>query len=226
MKWLRLRRWRSTAEDAVRAIKVQYEVLPHFVSDAEPPKNIGANNGPISHDDFEDMEDNQVPDDQVIAAIKSNGISFKPDDKYLKDAQASGVDPKVVGALRSAKYAEGNHSRSPYKQTAVQKQGDPDKAFAAATAVSEGLYGAPASPTAALKLTAWHRNGLPTKTLWYTFPRKIFPALRPSLRTLGIPAGNIQVLQQYIGGGFGSKFSPIDGASRRRNSRRPPAASR
>ncbi len=32
----------GTAEDAVRAIKVQYEVLPHFVSDAEPPKNIAA----------------------------------------------------------------------------------------------------------------------------------------------------------------------------------------
>ena len=96
----------STAEDAIRAIKVQYEVLPHFVSDAEPPKNIAVNNGPISRDDFEDMEDNQVPDEQVIAAIKQNGISFNPDDKYLKDAQASGVDPKVVEALRTAKYAE------------------------------------------------------------------------------------------------------------------------
>src|SRR5437868_13789939 len=28
----------STAEDAVRAIKVEYERLPHLVSDAEPPK--------------------------------------------------------------------------------------------------------------------------------------------------------------------------------------------
>ena len=101
----------STAEDAIRAIKVQYEVLPHFVSDAEPPKDIAVNNGPVSRDDFEDMEDNQVPDDQVIAAIKQNGISFKPDDKYLKDAQASGVDPKVVEALRSAKYAEAKTSR-------------------------------------------------------------------------------------------------------------------
>src|SRR5208283_3262316 len=53
----------QTAEDAIRAIKVQYEVLPHFVSDAEPPKNIAADNGPISRDDFEDMEDNQVPDE-------------------------------------------------------------------------------------------------------------------------------------------------------------------
>src|ERR1019366_7397380 len=96
----------STAEDAIRAIKVQYEGLPHSVSDAEPPTNVGVSSGPISRDDFEDMEDNQVPDEQVIAAIKANGISFKPDDKYLKDAQASGVDPKVVEALRSAKYAE------------------------------------------------------------------------------------------------------------------------
>src|SRR6516162_9693387 len=86
----------GAVNDALRAIKVEYEVLPHFVSDAEPPQNIAVNNGPVSRDDFEDMEDNQVPDDQVIAAIKNNGISFKPDDKYLKDAQASGVDPKVV----------------------------------------------------------------------------------------------------------------------------------
>ena len=100
-----------TAEDAIRAIKVQYEVLPHFVSDAEPPKNIAANNGPISQDDFEDMEDNQVPDEQVIAAIKQNGISFHPDAKYLKDPQESGADPSVVQALRTAKYAPSNGSQ-------------------------------------------------------------------------------------------------------------------
>ena len=74
----------QAAEDAIRAIKVQYEVLPHFVSDAEPPKNVGINTGPLSQDDFEDLEDNQVPDEQVIATIKKNGISFKPSDKYLK----------------------------------------------------------------------------------------------------------------------------------------------
>src|SRR5271167_1301640 len=77
----------STAEDAIRAIKVQYEVLPHFVSDAEPPKDIATSRGPISQDDFEDMQDNQVPYDQVIATIKRNGISFHPSEKYLKDTQ-------------------------------------------------------------------------------------------------------------------------------------------
>ena len=112
-----------TAEDALRAIKVQYEVLPHFVSDAEPPKDIAVNNGPISQDDFEDMEDNQVPDEQVVAAIRHQGISFHPDAKYLKDLQESGADPSVVQALRTAKYLPSKGARSPYKQTAVQNAG-------------------------------------------------------------------------------------------------------
>src|SRR5665811_106282 len=84
----------STAEDAIRVIKVQYEVLPHFVSDAEPPKNIAVNIGPISRDDFDDMQDNQVPDEQVIAALAKKGISFHPSEKYLKRIQEEGTDAK------------------------------------------------------------------------------------------------------------------------------------
>jgi xanthine dehydrogenase YagR molybdenum-binding subunit len=199
----------STAEDAIRAIKVQYEVLPHFVSDAEPPTNIGVNNGPISRDDFEDMEDNQVPDEQVIAAIKANGISFKPDDKYLKDAQASGVDPQVVEALRSAKYAEGKTSRSPYKKTAVQKQGDPDKAFTSAAAVSGGLYGASCITHCCFETHGMASEWPTDKDLLVHVSTQNLSGIAPQVsEPLGIPAGNIQVLQQYIGGGFGSKFSP------------------
>ncbi|MGA3318561.1 MAG: xanthine dehydrogenase family protein molybdopterin-binding subunit [Candidatus Korobacteraceae bacterium] len=199
----------SIAEDAIRAIKVQYEVLPHFVSDAEPPQNIAANNGPISRDDFEDMEDNQVPDEQVIAAIKANGISFKPDDKYLKDAQASGVDPHVVETLRSAKYAEAKTSRSPYKKTAVQKQGDPDKAFTSAAAVSEGLYGASCITHCCLETHGMASEWPTDKDLVVHVSTQNLSGIAPQVsEPLGIPAGNIQVLQQYIGGGFGSKFSP------------------
>ena len=36
------------------------------------------------------MEDNQVPDDQVIAAIQKRGISFKPTDKDLRLVQGHG----------------------------------------------------------------------------------------------------------------------------------------
>jgi xanthine dehydrogenase YagR molybdenum-binding subunit len=197
-----------TAEDAVRAIKVQYEVLPHFISDAEPPTNVAADNGPISRDDFEDMEDNQVPDEQVIAAIHKNGISFKPDEKYLQALLGEGVDAKVVEALRRAKYAEGISSRSPYKKTAVQKQGDPDKAFASAATVSEGLYGASCITHCCLETHGAASEWPSDKELLVHISTQNLSGIASQMGDpLGIPAANIQVMQQYIGGGFGSKFS-------------------
>jgi xanthine dehydrogenase YagR molybdenum-binding subunit len=206
-----------TAEDAIRAIKVQYEVLPHFISDAEPPKNIASSSGPISQDDFEDMEDNQVPDEQVIAAIKQNGISFHPDEKYLKDAQESGVDKKVVEALRTAKYAQATASKSPYKKTAVQTQGQPDKAFTSAAAVVEGLYGASCITHCCLEThgmaaewpSANDSSASPGTNLLVHISTQNLSGIAPQIaEPMNIPAGSIQVMQQYVGGGFGSKFSP------------------
>jgi xanthine dehydrogenase YagR molybdenum-binding subunit len=198
-----------TAEDALRAIKVQYEVLPHFVSDTEPPQNIAASNGPISQDDFEDMEDNQVPDEQVVAAIKHQGISFHPDAKYLKELQESGADASVVQALRTAKYALPSGSKSPYKKTAVQTQGEPDKAFASAAATVEGLYGASAITHCCLESHGMAAEWTTDKDLLVHISTQNLSGIAPQIaEPAGIPAGNIQVMQQYIGGGFGSKFSP------------------
>jgi xanthine dehydrogenase YagR molybdenum-binding subunit len=198
-----------TAEDALRAIKVQYEVLPHFVSDAEPPKNIAVNNGPISQDEFEDMEDNQVPDEQVIAAIRQQGISFHPDEKYLKDLQGSGADPKIIAALREAKFSAAKGTRSPYKTTAVQTQGEPDKAFASAAAVVEGLYGASAITHCCLESHGMAAEWPTDKDLLVHVSTQNLSGIAPQIaEPIGIPTGNIQVMQQYIGGGFGSKFSP------------------
>ena len=199
----------STADDAIRAIKVQYEVLPHFVSDAEPPKQIATNTGPLSRDDFEDMEDNQVPDEQVIEAIQKNGISFHPDENYLKDAREGGVADKVIEALRTAKYAPAVAVHSPYKQTALQTQGDPDKAFASATAVSEGLYGASCITHCCLETHGMAAEWPSRDEIAVHISTQNLSGIAPQLaEPLGVPAGNIQVMQQYIGGGFGSKFSP------------------
>ena len=198
-----------TAEDAARAIKVQYEVLPHFVSDAEPPKNIATNRGPISREDFEDMEDNQVPDEQVVAAIRQNGISFHPDEKYLKDTQEAGADPSVVQALRTAKYAHATAPRSPYKKTAVQTQGNPDKAFASAAAVWEGVYGASAITHCCLETHGMAAEWPNDQEMLVHISTQNLSGIAPQIaEPLGVPAGNIQVMQQYVGGGFGSKFSP------------------
>jgi len=200
----------NTVDDALRAIKVEYEVLPHFVSDAEPPKNVATDTGPISADDFEDMADNQVPDEQVIAAIQKRGISFKPSDKDLASYKGMGVDPSVITALQHAKYveAEAGKPKSPYKKTALQTQGEPDKAFAAAAAVSEGVYGAPCIVHSCLEshgsASEWPSEN---ELVVHISTQNVSGIAAQMAEPLKVPAGNINVLQQNVGGGFGSKFS-------------------
>jgi xanthine dehydrogenase YagR molybdenum-binding subunit len=197
------------AEDALRAIKVEYQVLPHFVSDAEPPKTIGADNGPVSADDFQDMEENQVPDEEVVARIQKNGISFKPTDKDYASYKGMGVDSSIIAALQKAKYvaAEGK-PKSPYKKTALQTQGNPDQAFTSAAAVSEGLYGIPCIVHACLEThgsaTEWPAE---KEVVIHISTQNVSGIAAQMAEPLQVPAGNINVLQQNIGGGFGSKFS-------------------
>ena len=109
-----------------------------------PPRPLLPTTGPISADDFQDMEENQVPDEQVVAAIQQRGISFKPTDKDYASYKGMGVDSSIIVALQKAKYVQAeNKPKSPYKKTAVQTQGSPDKAFTSAAATSEGVYGVP-----------------------------------------------------------------------------------
>ncbi len=197
-----------TAEDAVRAIKVEYEVLPHFVSDAEPPKNIAPATGPISQEDFESLEDNQAPDDEVIALIKKRGISFKPEEKDFKAMAGEGVEPPVIAALRSAKVLPPSGNKSPYKRTATQKQGDPDKAFASAAATHEGLYGVPCIVHCCLEShgSASEWGGSNDLTV-HISTQNLSGIAAQMAEPLNTPAANIRVLQQNVGGGFGSKFA-------------------
>jgi len=199
----------GTVDDAIRAIKVEYEVLPHFVSDAEPPKNVATDSGPISEDDLQDMEENQVPDDEVIAAIQKRGISFKPTDKDYESMKGMGVEPAVIAALRNAKYVEAPAKpKSPYKKTALQTQGEPDKAFAAAATVSEGVYGIPCIVHCCMEshgsASEWPSDNEMVVHISTQNVSGIAPQMAEPLK---IPAGNINVLQQNVGGGFGSKFS-------------------
>ncbi len=163
----------GTAEDALRAIKVEYKVLPHFVSDAEPPKTVGTDSGPISEDDFQDMEENQVPDEEVIAAIQKRGISFKPSEKDYASMKGMGVEAPIIAALRKAKYVESTgKAKSPFKKTALQTQGEPEKAFAAAAAVSEGVYGVPCIVHRAWRRMAPPASGPATRSWWSTSRHK------------------------------------------------------
>ena len=199
----------GTVHDALRAIKVEYEVLPHFVSDAEPPKTVAADTGPISSDDFQDMEENQVPDEEVIAAIQKRGISFKPSDKDYESMKGMGVDSSIIAALKKANYVEGAAKpKSPYKKTALQTQGEPDKAFSSAAAVSEGVYGMPCIVHCCLEshgsCSEWPSD---KEIVVHVSTQNVSGIAAQLAEPMAVPAGNINVLQQNVGGGFGSKFS-------------------
>ena len=91
----------------------------------------------------------------------------------------------------------------------MQKQGDPDKAFASAAAVVEGLYGASCITHCCLETHGMASEWTGDKDLLVHISTQNLSGIAPQMaEPLGIPAGNIQVLQQYVGGGFGSKFSP------------------
>jgi xanthine dehydrogenase YagR molybdenum-binding subunit len=128
----------ATAEDATRAIKVQYEVLPHLVID---------------------------------------------------------TDPKAAGDMA--------------KPAAATTIGDPDKAFAEAEAVSDGFYGLPVITHCCLEphgmITEWEDE---KNLLVHPSTQNVSGTASQMATPLEIPAGNIHVQQDHIGGGFGSKFGP------------------
>src|ERR1035438_4515286 len=90
------------------------------------------------------MEENQVPDEEVIAHIQKSGIGFKPEEKDYESMKGMGVEPAVIAALRKAKFVPAlAAAKSPYKKTGLQTTGAPDKAFASAASTVEGVYGVP-----------------------------------------------------------------------------------
>ena len=135
----------TTAEDAIRAIKVEYQKLPHLVSDAEPPKGAAEEQGPLSVDDIDDMLDNQVPSQQMVSQIQQYGMTKKADEKELKMLKSDGASDVVLDAVRSAVIHPEVTSKpgSNYQKAAQVTLGDPDKAFSEAEVISEGLYGVP-----------------------------------------------------------------------------------
>ena len=198
-----------TVRDAVRAVKVEYEQLPHLVVDAqEPPRNLPPDTSPISEDDLEDMLDNQVPANQMIKEIQTRGISFKPEDAPLNE-----IPPNIVAALKSAPQKppeEKKKSPSWYKPAAAETQGDPDAAFKADDIViSEGLYGIPVIVHCCLEshgaTTEWTDNDHLLAHVSTQFVSGIPGQMADELK---IPASNIRAIQENIGGGFGSKFGP------------------
>src|SRR6266566_4400576 len=196
-----------TVRDAVRAVKVEYEQLPHLVIDSqEPPHNIPPDTRPLGLDDLEDMARNQVPSAQIVKEINERGITFKPEEAPLDRMPAD-----IANAVKSAKQKPAE-KRPPtwYKPAAAETQGDADAAFHAPDVVlSEGLYGLAVITHCCLEthgaVSEWTDSD---HLLTHVSTQYISGIPGQMAEVVGIPAANIRQVQENIGGGFGSKFGP------------------
>jgi len=181
------------------------------VSDAEPPKGAAQAQGPLSMDDIDDMLDNQVPARQMVEQIQQYGITSKPDEGTLKGLEEDGATDEVIKAIRAATVhpEAGSRPKSNYQKAAAQTLGDGEKAFAQAEVISEGLYGIPVITHCCLEshgsTSEWTDND---HLLVHISTQNVSGIAGQMAEPLKIPATNIRVHQDHIGGGFGSKFSP------------------
>jgi len=202
----------SIADDAARAIKVKYQQLPHFVNDAQRPPEQGAEEqGPLSPDDISDMLDNQVPSAQVASQIQQYGMTEKVDEDTLKELKADGASDDILNAMRqatihadAAKKPKGN-----YQKTAAVTQGDPDQAFKDAEVRSDGEYGSSVITHCCLETHGSTSEWTDQSHLFVHMSTQNVSGIAAQMaEPLKMPAANIRVHQDHVGGGFGSKFSP------------------
>jgi xanthine dehydrogenase YagR molybdenum-binding subunit len=195
-----------TAEDAVRAIKVRYQKLPHLVSDAEPAHEP---RGPLSISDINDLLDDGAPTSLIAQQIQRYGITARVPEKTLSELKATGVSRTVLEAIGAATIHPGAPDRSNYQKAPAQIQGDPEKAFGEAEVVAEGLYGASVITHCCLEshgsISEWtDRDHL----LVHMSTQNMSGIAGQMSEPLKIPAVNIRLQQDHVGGGFGSKFGP------------------
>ena len=200
----------STAEDAAKLIKVQYQPMAHLVSDTEPPAGAAEEAGPMSEDDAWDAIDNQMPDRLFTQYLAEHGISFHPEEDLLKEFKGDGASDAVLDAIRKAEYHEpkpgAGHAN--YQKAAAQTAGDPDKAFSEAEVISEGLYGVPLIAHCCLE-SHGSTSEWPDKDhlFMHISTQNVSGIAGQMAEPLGVPAANVRVHQDNVGGGFGSKFA-------------------
>ena len=196
-----------SASDAARAVKVEYQPLPHFVDDFTQPKNVPEEHGPLDQEDFITMLRNDVPDPQIVSALQTRGITFKPEKRLLDRLRENEVSESVISAVQSApvKPAE-EKPAAHYRKEAEQTKGDPEKGFKEAEVVSEGVYGCPVITHCCLESHGSIAEWPDSEHLFSHISTQNVSGLAGQFaQGLKIPAGNVHVHQDHIGGGCGSK---------------------
>ncbi|HEX9224665.1 MAG TPA: xanthine dehydrogenase family protein molybdopterin-binding subunit [Candidatus Acidoferrales bacterium] len=197
----------QTAGDALRAIKVEYQPLPFFVDDFTEPKNVPEGTGPLEVRDLVGMFTNQVPEPQIIQAIQQKGITFQASQNMIDQMRQNKVGEDVIKALQAAPVKEAQPATSPYKKESEQVKGEPDDAFRQAEVTSEGIYGCPVITHCCLESHGSISEWTDDDHLFARVSTQNVSGLAGQFaQALKIPAGNVHVHQDNVGGGFGSKF--------------------
>src|SRR5215510_12649679 len=197
----------QTASDALRAIKVEYQQLPHFVDDFSEPKNVAESTGPLSPRDVFNMLDSDTPEAKVIEQIQQRAINFQVTPQMVDRMRSNEVPDNVIKALQAATVKESPPPSGPFSKEGEQVKGEPDNAFKQSDVVSEGVYGCPVITHCCLESHGSMSEWTDDKHLFARVSTQNVSGLAGQFaRPLNIPEGNVHVHQDHVGGGFGSKF--------------------
>src|SRR5262249_36189610 len=179
----------------------------HFVDDFSQPPNVAESTDPLTPRDLFQMFNNDAPDQQVIATVQKRGLAFKLTPEMTQRMKDNEVSEAVIQALQAAPQKEAQPSTSAFKKESEQVKGDPDAGFKEAEAVSEGVYGCPVITHCCLEshgsIAEWTDN---EHLFAHISTQNVSGLAGQYAQALKIPAGNVHVHQDHIGGGFGSKF--------------------
>lgn len=92
------------------------------------------------------------------------------------------------------------------KAAGEQTTGDPEQAFKEADVVSEGIYGCPVVTHCTMETHGQTIQWQGEKIEYWPSTQSVSDIAGDLARNLKIPAANIHVMQDAMGGGFGSKF--------------------
>jgi len=148
---------------------------------------------------------------QAVAGIAAESEEILDDALALIDVEYDVLDHVVTVEDSQKKDAPRVAGRGPNVRQPGRggRRGDPDKVAAdhkAADVVVEAEYSTQVQTHSCLEthgcVCRWDGDKL---TVWAS-TQSTFAFLRTMSRSLGVPAGNIEVITEHMGGGFGSKF--------------------